>query len=881
MAIITETLRPTSIVSIQNFTPNNVAYIQDDPSTPDANNIVPIDASIAPRLELRFDAPNGTFTGSQTINVYAVDPNWIGVHIEVFENGTNIHTSAVEYPGAGANKAFPFDASIITDKTGAGITVTVVGHVYNGMTIQSVNAVEWNATVEEGTTTPPPETPETFSTEFDEYVVGAFPSDWTEIWATGTDSTWQVVNESNSSDGVVLQHTATADGRRIITWNDVGEISGDFDILVKWKVSQAIDGDIPTRVMAYASGTTQATQNAYQLDSLFPSTLRIGKTQNGSYSTLASNVSLPFTIDNNLWYWYRFRKVGSTLYGKLWKDGTDEPTDFMVTITDTSLTSGKVGLGAYDYTGSRQFDSFSVGTDGAIIEPPNISFSLDGTSAANASLQAEISVQRGLNGQSDAFSSMNGSTIINRDLNGRTDSISETFAQIGLVKNLNGSIDSSSNIEATIKKEIELIATTINSFSNVEGVLSETNGLFGSIQANSGIDLTINIIRNIEGFINSVSSMQGNAGIERGINGSIQNDSFLTSEIEIEKQISGSIEIDSFLHADLNKQIILQGSIQANSSLQVNLDLEGQVSIRGSINSVSTFTASIDVSKPLEGIIESMVFTSGELTVEGEVHLSGNIESQSIVSSTLTKEIQLDASIFVPTNLTGSIDIEYTAYLNGQIEAISDVSSDLSIYRSLIGETIGNANVTGSIFVAGETILNGSIVSHSELQGLLGLAKVLTGEIVGKSTLYDQEPIDTLVEVDTVRYNGVSSEDDGKLLSYSIDSGIGRRIEFVFEFNVAPEKLQKLNFRVEGTRNQPFTLRAFNYVTGEWDVATTVTYDGRLEEQFVSLILTTINPYLDTNNILRIRMLSQNKYSSGTMTLSTDYAELIKTYSVR
>ncbi len=43
-------------------------------------------------------------------------------------------------------------------------------------------------------------------------------------------------------------------------------------------------------------------------------------------------------------YTLRFRIVGTTLYAKAWQTGSSEPANWMVTATDSSLSSGYCGL---------------------------------------------------------------------------------------------------------------------------------------------------------------------------------------------------------------------------------------------------------------------------------------------------------------------------------------------------------------------------------------------------------------------------------------------------------------------------------------------------------------------------------------------------------
>ncbi len=54
--------------------------------------------------------------------------------------------------------------------------------------------------------------------------------------------------------------------------------------------------------------------------------------------------SVPFTATAGTSYTLRFRVVGTTLYAKVWQTGTTEPTNWMVTVTDTTFSSGFCGL---------------------------------------------------------------------------------------------------------------------------------------------------------------------------------------------------------------------------------------------------------------------------------------------------------------------------------------------------------------------------------------------------------------------------------------------------------------------------------------------------------------------------------------------------------
>ena len=54
--------------------------------------------------------------------------------------------------------------------------------------------------------------------------------------------------------------------------------------------------------------------------------------------------SVPFTATPGTSYMLRFRVVGTTLFARVWQTGTTEPATWMITVTDTALSSGFCGL---------------------------------------------------------------------------------------------------------------------------------------------------------------------------------------------------------------------------------------------------------------------------------------------------------------------------------------------------------------------------------------------------------------------------------------------------------------------------------------------------------------------------------------------------------
>jgi len=70
-------------------------------------------------------------------------------------------------------------------------------------------------------------------------------------------------------------------------------------------------------------------------------TLVVQKKVNGTTTIIGS---APFAATAGTSYTLRFRVVGTTLYARVWQTGTTEPTNWLIMVTDTSLSSGFCGL---------------------------------------------------------------------------------------------------------------------------------------------------------------------------------------------------------------------------------------------------------------------------------------------------------------------------------------------------------------------------------------------------------------------------------------------------------------------------------------------------------------------------------------------------------
>ena len=70
--------------------------------------------------------------------------------------------------------------------------------------------------------------------------------------------------------------------------------------------------------------------------------------------------STAFTAKANTSYTIRFRVYGSTLNAKVWATGSAEPSAWMLTTSDTSLTTGYAGIRVLTQSGTARFTSFQA-----------------------------------------------------------------------------------------------------------------------------------------------------------------------------------------------------------------------------------------------------------------------------------------------------------------------------------------------------------------------------------------------------------------------------------------------------------------------------------------------------------------------------------------
>lgn len=217
-----------------------------------------------------------------------------------------------------------------------------------------------------------------FKTDFSEYATGSQPSDWTEQWNTGNGSA-SVTEVSDSIGGKVLALSKTNTSRYALSWNDVGT-PADAEVLVRLRRTSNVDQ--LCRIFIRGGGGV-GTENGYGIiyDTVV-SGWKVHKYVAGAY-TLLNIISKSAALE---YWWIRMRIQGTSLKVKVWKDTYNEPSAWDYEATDSSLSSGWVGVAAT--ANNQYFDWFAAETSSGswpIPAPYSMSdFSLDLAVQANA-----------------------------------------------------------------------------------------------------------------------------------------------------------------------------------------------------------------------------------------------------------------------------------------------------------------------------------------------------------------------------------------------------------------------------------------------------------------------------------------------------------------
>lgn len=210
-----------------------------------------------------------------------------------------------------------------------------------------------------------------YFTNFSEYATTVQPSDWTERFVDANNA-WTVESSADAgvTGGKVLVLDKLGNSRNMLSWDAIDADANRDDVEIVFK-SKLPDGErFDVRAAGRGAGAAASETcyvGGYRFQDFSFSNAEIHKYVNGvSTLNLDSPPSGWEDLPNNTWYWTRFRINGTTLQEKFWRDGTEEPTEWELSATDSSITDpGWVGLFVFTGVADGQIvDSFGVGTNG-------------------------------------------------------------------------------------------------------------------------------------------------------------------------------------------------------------------------------------------------------------------------------------------------------------------------------------------------------------------------------------------------------------------------------------------------------------------------------------------------------------------------------------
>lgn len=174
-------------------------------------------------------------------------------------------------------------------------------------------------------------------------------------WGTASGGhTWAATGHASTQSIASDEGIISANGGND-TANQLGSVtSADQELLIRLTIHNSAD-------IAGVLGRYTSLNSTYKF-LYYTGAVHINKTVS-SVSTADIGTAYTITLTTGTYYWFRFRIKGTSLYGRVWQDGTTEPTTWHVTATDSGLSTGGYALLANTGTGAGiSFDHFTITT---------------------------------------------------------------------------------------------------------------------------------------------------------------------------------------------------------------------------------------------------------------------------------------------------------------------------------------------------------------------------------------------------------------------------------------------------------------------------------------------------------------------------------------
>ena len=261
-----------------------------------------------------FSPAGGTYTSAQSVTLSTTTT---GATIRYTTNGSDVTSSSTVYSGAITVSA----------------TTTIKAKAFRSGAVDS-NQASATYTINAASFSPT-----TFSDDFSAATLSS-------TWGTNSKGTWGL------NSGIYQQtSTAAADPKKAMIKNGV-TVPADVCIKAKVRVDSWSGGDPARAGVSIGSGN-----DGHGINLLF----RDGNKVRFLDDLRAWGPEYSFTWSTGTWYWMKLKRVGDNYAGKVWADGTVEPTDWPYTWSGrTGRSGGYPGLNGGSGNCTVSFDDVSV-----------------------------------------------------------------------------------------------------------------------------------------------------------------------------------------------------------------------------------------------------------------------------------------------------------------------------------------------------------------------------------------------------------------------------------------------------------------------------------------------------------------------------------------
>jgi hypothetical protein len=192
-----------------------------------------------------------------------------------------------------------------------------------------------------------------YFTDFSEYTTGQPPDDWSLLW--NSSSSLEIKDDGSGGKYLEIRHDYTGDATCAV-WDVIS--GSDVEVYSKFDTTHPNYARTCARI---SNASPYEDRDLYGTRKDASDTL-LFQYLNGSYNALGSG---GYT-DGSDPYFHRFRANGDTISAKIWNEAESEPSPWDVTVSDTSIDSGLLGMYMYSglYNVHIYLFEFGIGTNG-------------------------------------------------------------------------------------------------------------------------------------------------------------------------------------------------------------------------------------------------------------------------------------------------------------------------------------------------------------------------------------------------------------------------------------------------------------------------------------------------------------------------------------